>query len=552
MKKLLKLLIVFVITVVVAFSSFSCKGGSNTKEDVGENGSIAVKVFNGGYKLAWIKKMAQKFKEETGIAVNFKDYTDTSAWESEIASKVSTTDLFFSSSSGHDLALKGNLVVGGVRYDSYLADLTDLFNSTVPGEDVLYKDKMIPTVLNSLNHDVIYDYENKGYKSNSETGKFYTTCWANGSLSFVVNMDKWKSEYGEFPKTTDELFDLCDKVIDDQKSVNVNTRMYPFAYSLKSSYWKFIYETWVAQYMGENEFAAYNSGYDAEGNQYTKELLRYPAFLESLKCIDECIMARGTNNAECYSHPNSTSDDFTTTQFKLLSGRALMQPNGNWLISEMNSSFKGQNLNVQFKRVPVISSIIDRCPTIENDNELSALIDAIDADSVALKGNGYDVSQEDFDRVNYARRVVITLGSSHGAFIPAYSKNIDKAKKFLLYMAKDEYLEIYYKETLGSTLPFNYDYSSVDYQLGTFIDSERKMLNGAISQPILMSSNNKLAFFNQTLFNGMCMPYQINGEAETLLSAVNSADRKSANQIFDANYNYAVKNWSTAYEPYCW
>ena len=48
------------------------------------------------------------------------------------------------------------------------------------------------------------------------------------------------------------------------------------------------------------------------------------------------------------------------------------------------------------------------------------------------------------------------------------------------------------------------------------------------------------------------MPYQINGEAEVYMSAVNDSDRKSAQDIYDENYSYANKNWATTYEQYCW
>ena len=35
-------------------------------------------------------------------------------------------------------------------------------------------------------------------------------------------------------------------------------------------------------------------------------------------------------------------------------------------------------------------------------------------------------------------------------------------------------------------------------------------------------------------------------------SAINANDRKTAAEVFDINYQYAVDNWDSAYAPYSW
>lgn len=86
----------------------------------------------------------------------------------------------------------------------------------------------------------------------------------------------------------------------------------------------------------------------------------------------------------------------------LVMGQGVFMANGDWFDNEMRSFCEGLEQTqgycdtVKLMKTPVISSIIDQTPTIENDAELSALISAIDAGETALKGEGYDVSQEGF------------------------------------------------------------------------------------------------------------------------------------------------------------
>ena len=324
---------------------------------------------------------------------------------------------------------------------------------------------------------------------------------------------------------------------------------------MQSSYWKFVFETWAFQYLGETGYNQYINGYDANGDRFTKELLRYPAFLESMKLLEESIKPRGTNGDEGYSHPNSTSINFTEAQFKLLNvGGGIMQPNGNWLISEMAANYSNaKTMKVEFIKMPVISSIIDVLPdkSVNDDTELSALVAAIDAKNTALSGDGYEVTQSDYDYIAWARGYVMTSANVSGAYIPAYAKNVENAKKFLLYLAKDSSLETYYKETMGSTMPFMHDYSNSSYEASYFIKSEQKILADSTAMPTVIGGS-KFTFYNKTGFNPLGMPYAHQYVAETYLSAINKNDRKTAQEVFDLNYKYATDNWNISYAPYSW
>lgn len=556
MKKTFKGL-ALVLATISATAMVGC-GGNNSggHEGTGENGNLVIRPFGGGYGTTWLTAIAKQFEKDTNINVDVKPAAvDTGSWESEIEAGTCTVDLFFDNGSGLGLTSKGTLNVNGKKYDTFLADLTDVYNTKVPGEEILYKDKMWDSIEQAYNFDYVYNNETETYSNSSESGRYYTTSWGGGTLGFVVNMDKWDASWGAIPNTSNELMTLCEKVLASNADKNVMTKEYPFVYSLETSYWKFVFETWAFQYMGEKEYNQYINGYDANGDRYTKELLRYPGFLKSLELIDNCIKPRGGDGKSGYSHPNSTTINFTESQFKLLNvGGGIMQPNGNWLISEMAANYpNAKTMKVEFMKTPVVSSIIEVLPdkSITDDAELSALISAIDANSTSLKGTGYEVTQNDYDYVAWARSYVTSSCSASGAYIPAYAKNLENAKQFLLYLAKDSSLDIYYKETMGSMMPFTHDYSNNGYEVSHFIKSEQKILSNSTIRPQVIGCS-KYAFFNRTGFNPLSMPYAHQNITETYFSAINAKDRKNAQEVFDINYQYAVDNWNVSYAPYSW
>ena len=556
MKKIAKL-VTLLLSAVVSVSAVSCGGtGNNNEVPSGENGSLVIRAFEGGYGVTWLNKIKNEFQKDTGIAVTVKPpVVDTGSWESEIDAGTCSIDLFFDNGSGLDYATKSGIKVNGVQYDTYLADLTDMYNSKVPGEDILYKDKMWDMVEQSYNFDYVYDADTKTYSNKSQNGKYYTTSWGGGTVGLVVNMEKWEASYGELPKTTKELFALCDRIVKANADKNVLSREYPFIYSMNTSYWKFLFETWAFQYMGEEQYKDYINGYDANGDRFTKELLRYDGFLKALEIMEECLVPRGADGKSGYSHPNSTAVNFTESQFKLLNvGGGIMQPNGNWLISEMAANYSNaKTMDVKFVKTPIVSDIINVLPdrSVADDNELSALVTAIDNGDTALSGEGYAVTQKDYDRVAWARRYVSSSMTSMGAYIPAYAKNVENAKKFLLYLAKDSSLNIYYKETMGSTMPFTHDYSDSAYEASNFIKSEQELLKTGTAMPLVIGAS-KYKFFSRTGFNPICMPYAIYSDTEFYFSAPNASNRKSALEVFNLNYQYAADNWNISYAPYSW
>ena len=155
----------------------------------------------------------------------------------------------------------------------------------------------------------------------------------------------------------------------------------------------------------------------------------------------------------------------------LVMGQGLFMANGDWFDNEMRSFCEGLEEaqgycdTVKLMKTPVISSIIDNTDTIADDAELSALITAIDAGETALQGEGYDVSQDDFNTVLAARVTVYSIGPGHNAVVPKTAVGKQVAYDFLRYMATDKANRIYIEATGGASLPFDYDCKEKDPEL---------------------------------------------------------------------------------------
>ena len=204
------------------------------------------------------------------------------------------------------------------------------------------------------------------------------------------------------------------------------------------------------------------------------------------------------------------------------SKRFAMIPNGDWLATEA----KGANTDpIVMMSVPVISSIITQCASIENDAELSALITAIDNGETALSGTGYDVTQKDYDRIAEARNIVYSQSSNHIAYSPAYANAKTLIKKFFLFIASDEGIEIYQENVNPGIMPFDYDYKADNSFVASILNLYKK--NYISTNPTSLLS----------LSGGVKAMRTNSGYYEALLGAPKtSKNYMSAQQIFESEF----------------
>ena len=258
----------------------------------------------------------------------------------------------------------------------------------------------------------------------SQDGNYYSFSYYGGWGGLVYNADIINGTTYQVPNTTDELYYLAMDLAAETKT--------PFIHFTDGGYWYYLYDVWFAQYAGMDKYL------DAIENPTLEKISDDSLGVKQMLEVMEKLIGA---TDQCYNGSNSY--DFTTSQTLFLENKAVMMANGSWMEYEMRENYEAGTKNYSMMRTPVISSIIDHCDTIEDDAELSALIDAIDNGDTALEGTGYTVSQADYDRIKYARSLMTNNFNAHTACIPNYSTAKEGAKKFLQYFYSDEALLLY-------------------------------------------------------------------------------------------------------------
>ena len=425
---------------LVASVSFT---GCGKKAITNNDQTLQIYIQNLGYGTQWLNDEIELFKKQDWVKEKYPDLdipdpeynTEYGFGENRIRAgeKVNTTDLFF---------VNAGYGIQGAKDSSgnpYLEKLNDVYESNVPGEDILYKDKM-------------YDaYE----KSSKYDDTYWSTCWSAAYEGFIYNATLFDKLGLSVPRTTDELLSLCAKV----SKMGGNNSNYEKEYTImmstsrqEASYWQYMaFPIWWSQYEGLENYYNYWKGIDAvTGTVDSREVLSQQGRLESMEVVHDLINK--------YSFVGAGSIDFIEAQTRFLLGDGLIMANGDWFYQEMRKTIdgleeRGISYDIRFMKTPIISSIVNELPTVPDEETLIKVITAVDNGDTSVAG----VSEDDFKRVKEARSVVYSEGYSHQAFIPSYATAKDLAKDFLRFLATDAGIEQYMKSTGGAALPFEYN-----------------------------------------------------------------------------------------------
>ncbi len=458
-------------------------------KDESVSGKLGIRVWKGGYGTAWLDNVAAGFMQHyPNVEVNVAPSEERSQVMSETTSGVATKyDVFFS-----EAIL--------TQYTQHLIDLADVYNYQWEGEEKKIVDKIDPAYIDAFTVG--------GVKSllpafTGTYGLTYNTQWIE-----------------EFPVTTDGLIDLCD----DLKADGVT----PIVFG-QTDYWNYAYSSWFAQYEGLTTYKNAQVGRNAEG-KIDPTVSYLDGGLKAMQVVEDLLWYENGRIAT-----DSTGLQFIIAQREFLKEeKAAMMCMGSWMINEMSRHLDG-SYDFKMAKFPVISSIVDKCTTIADDAELTALVKAIDAGATTLTGDGYEVNQADFDKVAEARGFIYVGGEAANACIPKVSKNQELAKLFLKYMYSDEGIMLHAKAQCGNTLPvLGYDFmdelGEMDAKKKTFLETSYK----------IMFNSNK--FFN-LYYPGVSPYYQTEGMLfENIFGSKNAADRTRATQLFTNRKNLWSNN----------
>lgn len=419
-----KKIVSILLGLTLAASSFAVAGCERKRAANGEN-DIEIVHWNDGWGNVWLNKIINEFTQkypQYNVILDSSPNNGFSYSESIENYDTNTADLYICS-------------FEGTPYNNeYTEILDDLYDAVPDGEKMTLADKMGSDLAEGMKYP---------------DGHCYAVPGIHGVvMGLVYNADIIDGVKYQVPNTTDELIELTWEMVNDSSlivptGINKGNKIYPFIHYGTGDYWKRVYTQWQIQYDGLDYY--YNNMLkltDAEGNSPSKEvMLKKDGRYEAMLVLDELI-------SQYTVFPGSNNLTYTLAQTQFMNSSAVMMANGNWLINEMKSNTEATATNLKMMRTPVISSIIDKCPTIENDAELSALIKKIDSDVAANRptstsGEGYNCSAEDIARIREVRYYSVPSKDSGLMAIPKYSIAKEAAKEFIRFMYSDAALSIW-------------------------------------------------------------------------------------------------------------
>lgn len=396
MKKSVK----FVAAALAAGLACAAFAGCNNKEKPNSATDIEISFWEGSFGKTFMEDIVSGFmKKYPEYKVDLRTSKNAQTIANSLQKrKNDTTDIYF------------NQLSIFMNYTDLFADLSEIVTETIPGETKSIKDKYDKSLYESLKN---------------ENGEVKTLGWAGSTTGIFYYADVLENEGIDVPRTTDELADLVTSL--GKKTSFVQLK------DARMGYYQYLVKAWMAQYAGLDY---YNNNWlqlkDESGKTPSKDV-----YLSETDGRKQALDVLGS-----LLNSKTSIEDLdkykVATYFNL--GDAVMMVNGNWVFGEVDAL---KEKNIKMMRTPVISALAQKLDTVADDQELAALVSAIDnvldnGATVSLTGSGYDVSQADWDKVYAARTMVYNNGSEHAMIVNQYTNAKDGVKKFIQYYYSDE------------------------------------------------------------------------------------------------------------------
>ena len=475
MKKLISILLGGMMTLAAALPMVGC--GSNQVEDSEE--TLQIYCWQGGYGTEWCDALIEDFKNQDWVKEKYPNLSIFTTYNDDMtfaASRLSsgdrnTFDLLFALSQFAYYGPSGTLL-----------DLTEVvYNSMVPGEDILFADKMNPSYKISSQY---IDVKNPSEK------RYYAVPWAGGMGAIVYNENILNQFDIKIPNTTDELIAVCETIMENKGKDNGKyNKGYSFLQARDAvEYFEYLFPIWWAQYEGSDRYIDFWNGID--NNRYSVNIFQQKGRKYALEVFDKIL-----DYEDGYLSPDSFNLEYMASQLSFFNGNAVFQVNGDWLENEMRDLTKDIENMDTFKtmRTPIISELGVKLGI--TDAQLSALVDYVDGvgeKPTFESTTGYSET-EVIEAVTEARSIVQSIGASHHAVIPKNAMGKNVAVDFLRFMATDVAQEAYLEKTKGNSLPFTYNV---------------KEKNPVLYNSISTIHQSRLDYFYNGLYETYTLPYE--------------------------------------------
>ena len=185
-------------------------GGGQQKVDnsVEDLTNLNIMYYAMGYGTQWMEALVKAFREKNpGINVNLQIVRTGGQIENSLRNPgTNDIDLYFSKSEGYGtLASFAKMYEGGQA----VRDLTELYNTTIPGEDQTIAEKLFPGLRTMCQ---------VGGRDTEDTADdtYYWMPYVAGNHCLFYNEDVINNALGEgnweVPRTTDEMIALCERL----------------------------------------------------------------------------------------------------------------------------------------------------------------------------------------------------------------------------------------------------------------------------------------------------------------------------------------------------
>lgn len=503
MKNMKKTLAV-VMSLCMSASTLAAAGCS---KGAGSNSANVLDVYCyiAGYGDSWLTNsnktgVLDLFQEEAWVKEKYPDLVVnyTSNGEPGFAinriynQKSNTTDLFFTNWLDN---IPMSLVVN-LTDAVYATDLPDK-----PGTKIMdiLGDEVIETLKRNDAPERSDGYEN-----------LYTLRYIKSFYSFMYNKTALEHYGLDLPVTTNELEKAFETVEANGYTYTVSGQTFTSTTGLMmcspSSYIQHMFPVFWTQYEGVSNYENYYYGKDAD-DQITDANFKQKGRLRAFQTIETLVRDHAWEGA--------AEADHTEAQNQFLLGNGLFHWNGDYFTTEMagerevNRTRFGVKDNIGMMATPVISDIVEKLSFYQEemgefveveegstvylksvekpyhmlakdrqnyyDNILASIIREIDAgksyaDSTAKAGEGYTVTEADWNIVKAARSIKGSYQvSGQDAAIPSESPAKALAADFLRFMYTEKAQLAFSSASKGLNFPARYyeNLSEEDYEEAT-------------------------------------------------------------------------------------
>ena len=540
----MKKLLCFLLATLMLMGLCAC--GGTTDEGSADSGAdayidkyadraktVTLCYYEGGYGIQWLRAVAADYMDNinTDVYISFKSSTDNSVAREKISTQTGTYDFYY-------------IEVDMFKKSGVLEELTDWLDAEVPGEaGVKVRDKIDQKWID------YYTEDGKLYQMPATNMMGWNWTYNKTLLDATLGEGNWK-----LPNTTDEMLAM------GQTLFEKNVFLTAFAgqdTTGGADYLRYCYEVWFAQMTGMEGWSNYynclynNNGTMEMAKDYPHNIVENKTAIEQTYKVAQAL-CQGTDGVE-YMHAKSESLSFLDTQFLLNQGGfrgAQDYPiafyyNGAAAEQEM-SGYVADGIitqqDIRAMKMPVISAILHRTPSIADDATLSAVVDYVDGTGELPAG----VTEEDAAIVREARNMVGEL-ICREFVITKNAQNKDVIKEFLAYLTSDR-AQLIAAQNCNGLPVLNYGYVPTEEALGFPLSQFSQSIYSILENAVIVD----IAKFDKPMgiFMGLSWYKDTTASGGTLSKNLYTKQALTAEQIYESTLNAYTGNWADRVEQY--